>query len=240
MALAGAIFYANTHTSAEIRIGTLYLLPVLLATWYEGWVWGAVFTAGSIALRSVVAADQMPVDTTATERIVTEGSYVAVAAGFIVFLHSLRGAHAKLRELATTDQLTRTLNARAFADRLGQELQRSRRYARPVAVVYLDLDDFKLVNDRHGHEKGNIVLRLVADAIRTAVRPVDSVGRLGGDEFGILMPETDPPGARTAAERLAAGIAGAFRGNPSVTASVGVVACSKTDVSADEVLHRAD
>jgi diguanylate cyclase (GGDEF)-like protein len=108
-------------------------------------------------------------------------------------------------------------------------------------LLYLDLDDFKAVNDRHGHQTGDAVLRLVANATRRAVRQTDVVGRLGGDEFGVLMPETDGAVAEAAATRLATGIRTVFQGTPSVTASIGLVsAVNAAATGAEELLHRAD
>jgi len=155
-------------------------------------------------------------------------------------LQRLRHSQAALARLATQDVLTNVLNARAFADRLGQELERNRRYPRPLALIYMDLDDFKVINDTHGHQTGDAVLRLVADAMRTSVRTADVVGRLGGDEFAVLMPETDAQLADAAAKRLVASLRNVFKGTPNVTASIGVVACTATEASTDDLLRRAD
>jgi diguanylate cyclase (GGDEF)-like protein len=140
----------------------------------------------------------------------------------------------------TQDQLTNVLNARAFADRLSQELDRNRRYPRPLSLLYMDLDNFKVINDTHGHQTGDAVLRLVADAMKTSVRQADVVGRLGGDEFAVLMPETDSHVADGAAKRLVAGLRNVFKGTPNVTASIGVVSCTATDANTDDLLKRAD
>src|SRR5437867_13411899 len=116
-------------------------------------------------------------------------AYLAVLGVAMTGLQTLRRREAQLARLVIQDQLTNVLNARAFADRLGQELDRNRRYPRPLALLYMDLDDFKVINDTHGHQTGDAVLRLVADAMRSSVRQADVVGRLGGDEFAGLMPE---------------------------------------------------
>ena len=116
-----------------------------------------------------------------------------------------------------------------------------RRYSRPLALLYLDLDDFKAVNDQHGHQTGDAVLRLVANAMRRAIRQSDIVGRLGGDEFGVLMPETDGVVAEAAATRLASGIRTVFQGTPSVTASIGLVSTiNVASLGVEELLRRAD
>jgi len=238
--LVGALYWANEHTPPDIRLGILYTVPVLLVTWQEGLLWGSAFAAGTTMLRYATGLDQMPPDTAAPARIANEVAYLLVLGVAMTSLVQLRRTQGQLQRLAAHDPLTGALNARAFAERLTQELDRNRRYNRPLALLYLDLDDFKAVNDRHGHQTGDAVLRLVADATRSAVRQSDIIGRLGGDEFAVLMPETEGPVAHAAATRLASGIRTVFRGTPSVTASIGVVSALGTATGPDELLHRAD
>ncbi len=104
--------------------------------------------------------------------------------------------------LATMDLLTGTLNRQALLARLEEELDRATRYQRPCSIVLVDLDHFKRVNDTHGHMAGDAVLREVADVLRTNVRSVDLVGRYGGEEFMVVMPETDADAAAATAEKL--------------------------------------
>jgi diguanylate cyclase (GGDEF)-like protein len=238
--LAAGVFVLNVRTGADLRLGILYVVPVLLAASYDGLGWGIAFALATALLRFGVGIDQMPLDTSLQVRILNEAAYLTVVGVAIAGLSQLRRTQSQLRLLATHDPLTTVLNARAFASQLAQELGRNRRYGRPLALIYLDLDDFKKVNDAHGHATGDAVLRLVADAMRSAVRQADVVGRLGGDEFGVLMPETDGTLAHAVATRLAAGIRTVFRGTPSVTASIGVVAVSGTEAGSDELLRKAD
>jgi len=239
-ALTLSLYLANAQTPPTVRLGILYIVPVLLATWTEGLAWGIAFAAATTMFREVVAWEQLPPGTPTLWRVVNAGSYVVVLGVAMAGLQRLRGIQLQLARLATQDQLTNLLNARSFTARLGQELERNRRYARPLALLYLDLDDFKVINDSHGHQTGDAVLRLVADAMRTSVRQADIVGRLGGDEFGVLMPETDAALADAVAQRLAAGLRTGFKGTPSVTASIGVVSCATADANTDELLRRAD
>jgi len=234
------VYWINAVTPAVARLGVLYIIPVLLVTWTEGLMWGIVFGMASIGMREAVAWDQMPADTPLAWRIGNAAAYVAVVAVAMAGLQTLRRSQAALARLVTQDALTNVLNARAFADRLGQELDRNRRYPRPLALMYMDLDNFKVINDTHGHQTGDAVLRLVADAMRTSVRTADIVGRLGGDEFAVLMPETDPQVADAAAKRLVAGLRDVFKGTPNVTASIGLVSCTATDASTDDLLRWAD
>jgi diguanylate cyclase (GGDEF)-like protein len=239
--LVGTVYWLQGHTPPDVRLGILYMVPVLLATWHDGLAWGIGFAVATGVLRYVTGLDQMPHDAPVAIRIASEAGYLIVLAVAMAGLEQLQCTRRELERLATQDQLTGALNARAFTERLAQELDRNRRYSRPLALLYVDLDDFKSVNDQHGHQTGDAVLRLVADATRRAVRQADIVGRLGGDEFAVLMPETEGGVAEAAATRLATGIRTVFRGTPSVTASIGLVSTvTAATTAAEDLLRRAD
>lgn len=151
----------------------------------------------------------------------------------------------RLMALATTDPLTRVLNRRALADRLAIEMDRARRYASELAVLLIDLDFFKRVNDTAGHLVGDEVLRQLAARIQAAVRTVDIVARYGGEEFVVILPETSPTGAMTFADRLRMGIeTQEFPVGEAVlrlTVSIGVSTFPAANVaSADDLFARAD
>ncbi len=182
---------------SAVRLGILYLVPILLATWYQGVWWGIAFLVASMLLRIPVELGQQ-LDATVLSSLVNQGSFAAVAGIAMAAFRSIRRTQAQLEDLVIQDPLTHVLNARAFSDRLGQELRRS------------------------------------------AVRQADIVGRMGGDEFAVLMPETASDVAEAAAGRLAKSLRAAFQGNPSVTASIGIVSCTDAGVGPDDVLHKAD
>lgn len=117
-------------------------------------------------------------------------------------LERLAARIADVESLASTDQLTRLLNRLACLQVLGVEIERANRYARPLAVALIDIDHFKRVNDTHGHAVGDEVLRHVANLLRGSVRAVDSLGRYGGEEFLLVMPETDLVGGLASAENV--------------------------------------
>ncbi|HYW49170.1 MAG TPA: diguanylate cyclase [Gemmatimonadaceae bacterium] len=117
-------------------------------------------------------------------------------------LETARADNVRLAALAQTDPLTQVLNRRALTDRLVSELDRARRYGHSVAVLMLDLDHFKQVNDTYGHLVGDGVLKDTAEILRSAVRSADFVARYGGEEFVVVLPETSLEGAVTFAERL--------------------------------------
>jgi diguanylate cyclase (GGDEF)-like protein len=114
--------------------------------------------------------------------------------------------HVMARRLASTDELTQLANRRHFDEALRAEVIRAERFGDPVAVVVADLDNFKEVNDRHGHDVGDLVLQTFADVIRAGVRDVDLPARYGGEEFMVLLPGTDAEGGRQLAERLRAAL----------------------------------
>jgi diguanylate cyclase (GGDEF)-like protein len=108
----------------------------------------------------------------------------------------------ELRQIANTDPLTGTLTRRSFMREVEREFSRSTRYERPSALVFVDLDHFKGINDTLGHAAGDVVLKTVAQASQTTLRDSDALGRLGGEEFGVLLPETPTQEALQCAERL--------------------------------------
>lgn len=112
----------------------------------------------------------------------------------------------RLREMSTLDGLTRQLNHRAIYDRLTEEIERARRYKNPLSVILCDLDEFKEVNDVHGHLAGDMVLREAAGVLRSCLRSTDILGRYGGEEFLAVLPQIDLTSARLAAERLRQGV----------------------------------
>ncbi len=145
---------------------------------------------------------------------------------------------------AATDALTQLATVRVLRDRLSYEVERSKRSAEGFTVLFIDLDRFKEVNDAHGHEAGNDVLRAVAEEIRGAVRASDLAARYGGDEFVVLLTRTDMAGASRVAEAIRAGIEGVGRrlGHPAglVTASIGLAEFNPGDPDTGDLLVTAD
>jgi diguanylate cyclase (GGDEF)-like protein len=130
-------------------------------------------------------------------------------------------ANAKLLEMASTDSLTSLWNRRAFLDQLGIQLDQSVRSARPMSVLILDVDHFKPYNDRFGHLAGDEVLKEVAEILRAKARRSDYVARIGGEEFGVLLPETTHRGSVMLAERFRGAIEIARWPRRAITATIG-------------------
>jgi len=151
-------------------------------------------------------------------------------------------AFSEMRFLADHDPLTRLGNRRAFTRRLGEEANRAGRYGHPFALVLLDLDDFKSVNDRHGHAGGDAALVAVAEVLRSVVRRGDQAFRLGGDEFALLVEETRRPGAEVLVARIAAALSALDLGGiepPRATVGIAVGADGEEPLVDPEALLRA-
>jgi diguanylate cyclase (GGDEF)-like protein len=163
-----------------------------------------------------------------------------------VGIYGLRWLFVDLNALANTDTLTALANRRNVLQQAQREIERAERTKRPLAFMMFDIDYFKKVNDTYGHSAGDVVLRILADISRRTFRRIDTVGRIGGEEFLVVLPESDMESATAAAERFRSSIAahkfsvgGADIG---ITVSIGmVVSCDTINViSVEDVLRAAD
>ena len=189
--------------------------------------------------------------------LIDDSNYAVAGAGLIFLLiaamagwstlraqNRTRRMAEQMRQSATTDELTGLANRRAFLHALEIELARSRRSGSPLSVAVADVDFFKRVNDRHGHGGGDDVLRALARIAEQSMRTGDLVGRLGGEEFAILMPDTDEIQARVACERLRGAVSGRTirlesGEDVAVTLSTGVALLAAGD-DRERLVKRAD
>lgn len=135
-------------------------------------------------------------------RGVEEENGTVVLEGIVLDISDRKALESELEELATRDPLTGLHNRRELSRVMEEELERARRYQRPMALLWIDFDHFKDINDTYGHAAGDSVLRSVSRLLERSVRSVDSIGRFGGEEFVIVLPEMDLEEARETAERL--------------------------------------
>ena len=157
---------------------------------------------------------------------------------------ALLAAKQYAEELAQIDELTRLNNRRAFFDRSHHAFEQSKRFGHPASVIMMDIDNFKSINDSYGHSAGDKVLRAVADLLKTLVRVIDIVARIGGEEFAFTLPETGLDDAANLATRLRSGIEDLVVTNDGrkikFTASFGVATCKDDDESIEALLTKAD
>jgi diguanylate cyclase (GGDEF)-like protein len=234
--------WIDYHTESQVVLSVFYLIPIVIAAWY---IHEAAGVAISLLCGAFTAYDS-EIQTGLLFRSPWIGAWaIASRLAFFLFAVWLLGRQRRtmdfIRRMAVTDGLTGAYNARAFFDLLRREMERNRRFQHPLSLIYLDVDDFKKINDTLGHQTGDAVLEAVAKALSESVRRVDVVARLGGDEFSVLLPETDAAAARTTVERLLDNLCkGVEKAGWKVTVSIGAVTYRRTDCTADDIVGKAD
>jgi diguanylate cyclase (GGDEF)-like protein len=226
-------------TGAEYAWSIFYVAPILLATWFVSWRAGGAWALVSALIW--VALDSLGRDYSSA--LVPAWNTVVRVAFFAMFVALVEGAKrglARERTLSYTDSLTGVANGRRFEDRLQLSLDYLRRTGRPCTLAYVDLDDFKTVNDRLGHSEGDVLLRVVATTVADRLRATDMVARLGGDEFGILLPETDEASALLVLESVMAGVRVAVEPRWPVGMTIGAVTFREPPANIDAMVSAAD
>jgi diguanylate cyclase (GGDEF)-like protein len=229
---------SDFRTGFAVSIGFFYVVTVLLASYLLGPV-----TAMTIAVVAALAERYflVPHDFATTVRLWNTVTRVGTFSVIIWLVTQLKQAFAAEQAAARHDFLTGLFNRRAFEERAEIELERCRRRACPLSILYIDCDDFKSVNDLQGHHEGDRVLQRMAEAMRANLRSTDVMARLGGDEFAALLPDSGESQARAAAEKLHAGLAAALSdGNHSLTCSLGAAVFAAVPESVEIMLRRAD
>jgi diguanylate cyclase (GGDEF)-like protein len=239
--LALAIGIIRYLTGPELALSLFYLLPIGLSTWYVG-KWTGVFISLTSAVTWLIA-DLMMLNSFSNIFIpfLNESFRLIVFLVVAYIISRLKTSLDTHRQLARTDHLTGIHNRRAFFDLANLELNKARRYQMPISVLYLDIDNFKQINDRYGHQVGDQLLRLVAKTIKDHIRSIDVTARFGGDEFGILLAETRPEAAALVAGKLKERLEKLAQQNRwPVTFSTGVVTFERIPTSVDEMIDAAD
>ncbi len=240
--LVGAADFGIARVAGNAFVLTaLYLVPVGFAAFVAG-------TASGLAVALVASASQALA--TYDLRVAAQKDWAipfSVLLEFVVFagaaytLGGLRRYVEFEREVSRHDLLTGIRNARGFRQAAERELERVRRRPVPLSLVYLDLDNFKAVNDSVGHAAGDAVLRSVGQALGRSLRTVDVVARLGGDEFVALLPDTDAEACRATVSRLYLLLSQALASTGyAVTVSIGATTFLVEPASVDDLIGEAD
>jgi diguanylate cyclase (GGDEF)-like protein len=239
----GGLNAALTVFAGENVVVTIfYLVPVGLAAASAGSRVGLVvafLAAGAEMLSRWTAGPGNHQH--AAQLVISEMLQLPVFAGAAGLVGALRGHLDLMRELARTDPVSGLPNRRALGEMAEVERLRARRSRAPLSLAYVDLDGFKALNDTLGHDAGDRTLRRVGEALRSSVRETDLVARIGGDEFALLLPCTEPSVASAMGERILASVAAAGATNQvTIRASVGIVTFLIPPDSVDALLGAAD
>ena len=228
-------------TGYQISFSIFYLIPIMWITWQSGKKSGFF-----ISLLSAIAwleADLLAEHFYTHPAIPYWNAFMRFGIFVLItyILSILKKSLENEKKLARLDHLTQAANYRSFSEAIFLEIQRAQRYKHPFSLAYLDLDNFKLVNDRFGHEAGNKLLQETVALMQTETRKTDLVGRLGGDEFAILMPETDKRSARDVLVRIKNKFALEMENkNYQVSMSIGCITYLDVPVEVDDILQKAD
>ncbi len=219
-----------------VSISIFYLVPISLAAWYVG-----KRAASFLALTSAgiwFAVDEISANPFANTYVPFWNAAVRLCL-FLIIVFLLDGFKRE-KTYAREDYLTGLGNLRYFFEMAEAEINRFRRYGHPFSVAYIDVDDFKSINDRFGHSEGDALLKSIAEIIKSNVRATDIDARLGGDEFGLLLPETGAERAVRFFNKLHYRLSEAVMHDRSVTFSVGVVTFVQPPGSIDEMIRTVD
>lgn len=218
-----------------------YLIPVAVAGWrFEFRISGAF--ALSATMLSILVLMLLNVEYSNTFFAIWDGvSRFIVYFSFAVLLAHVRTSLEQARELALTDHLTGVANSRYFHEEAERELEHCRRHERPFTLAYIDIDDFKDVNDAIGHSGGDRVIKAVAGSLAGSVRRVDQVARQGGDEFMLFLHEVDPRQAERVLQQIHERVMLSLQQDGhDVSLSVGGVTWRFPPPTLDAAIHAAD
>ena len=234
----GVIDYLSGY---EVSLSLFYLIPIFGVVWFVDGRMGLAFSFASTM--AWFFADYVAGLSYTHPSIYIWNSVLRLCFYFVVTWlgTTLKKTYRINQELARTDYVTGAASIRYFYELARIELSRSERSRQPFSLAYIDLDNFKAVNDCLGHSTGDQVLRAVTTAIRSRIRPTDTFARLGGDEFALLLPETGADTIKATIDRLHTYLLEEMcRNNWMVTFSLGVVTYNQIPNSVDEMVQIAD
>lgn len=239
--LVGLLGVLDYLTGNEIISSLFYFMPIVLVTLGVSQRYG-LFVSFLSAL-TLLAAEIFAGQTYSHPIIYFLNTLIrTVFYSFVTYLvAALHKSQQEERMAARTDFVTGAVNARYFNELLRMEIDRIRRYPHPFTVVFIDIDDFKMVNDLFGHQMGDFVLRAIAEELQNQLRKTDIVARVGGDEFALLLPSTARGEAEIVLSKVHANLSEAMKqGSWPVTFSMGAVTCVTPPYAAEQLINLAD
>jgi diguanylate cyclase (GGDEF)-like protein len=225
----------------QIDTSIFYLLPISYFAWYFSSKTGTFAAFSSLLVWLAIDHLKSPPYTNASvpywNALISLVPYLVV----IFIVADVKAIYRRERENSRLDFLTGMINQRGFYEALRRERERASRLSAPLTLAYIDLDNFKLVNDLFDHRTGDSVLAAVGQALRRSIRNIDLAGRLGGDEFCLLLPNTDSEGARVLLEKVREVLLGVMEASHwPVTFSIGAVTFLQSGRAAAEMINIAD
>jgi diguanylate cyclase (GGDEF)-like protein len=221
----------------EIGFALFYLIPISLSAWFAGMSAGVIL---SVASALAWFANKWLEGEEAFQHLPSAWNAV-VQLGFFLVIVYLQRALQQEQVIARRDPLTGIGNRRFFFEHAETELHRAKRYPHPLTVAYMDLDNFKAVNDKFGHDVGDTLLCMITKIVNQNIRSTDAVARLGGDEFALLLPETDAVSANRVIDKLHGRLLSAMLRNKwPVTFSIGVITFLSQPESVDDMIKLVD
>ncbi|MEO8739387.1 MAG: diguanylate cyclase [Casimicrobiaceae bacterium] len=236
---AAVVDYATT---AEISVSALYLFAILTVTWNCGAAWGFVFVVVASAFQVALGLLQGHPFTSTLYFFYAQGNILFEYCVVVFLTIQLRRLFERERHTARVDILTGVRNRQGFYEVLESEIERHVRNGASFCLAYIDVDDFKGVNDRYGHAEGDRLLEAVGHVTAKSIRRSDTVGRLGGDEFAVLFPETNQAEALAIEYKLRSALTTITQPRPwwSVSFSVGIATFASMPSSADAAMAYVD
>lgn len=235
------ISFVNYRTGPEWAFSAFYIVPIIFVSWKAGIRAGRLISFISAASWLLADLTKLEYYSSFVIPCINETLRLVVFLVIATVISKLKIAIENQKELAGTDPLTQVLNRRAFYHLAELELNSARRYKTPTAFLYLDIDNFKGINDHFGHHVGDRLLRSVAKSIKSNMRAIDVIVRFGGDEFGVLLTATDAASSLQVTEKLNEKLLGVVRSNGwPVTFSIGIASYLFPPDNIDEMIETAD